>query len=150
MGTWSRRIAGKRAKYAGDNFEAQFENLCAIQGISVVPIPDSCKQVAFNRIVRIRSPFDYCICYKQRSAHIDTKSSEKTNFTYSMIDQYQLVQLKKLSPGGPSGYVIAMGERVYFVDVSILLDVKKHTSIDFTKCKYLGNRLAFDCRGIFE
>lgn len=149
MGTWSRRIAGKRAKYAGDNFESQFENLCAIQGISVVGIPNCCKRVARHKLIQIKAPFDYCLCYKQRSAHIDTKSTLSDSFSHSMIKQHQVEELKKLSPGGPAGYVIATPSGVYFVDVSILDQTKPGTSIDFSMCRYLGDRLAFDCRRIF-
>lgn len=146
----TRRIAGKRAKYAGDNFESQFENLCAIQGISVVAIPNCCKRVARHKLIQIKAPFDYCLCYNQRSAHVDTKSTKEDSFSYSMIKPHQIEELKKLSPGGPAGYIIALSDiGVFFVDVSILDAVRPRGCVDFSRAIYLGNRMGFDVRRIF-
>ncbi len=144
-----RRVAGKLAKVSGDNFETLFENQCAIQGVSVVPIPNSCRRVSRFKLIQTKSPFDYVLCYRNRSAFIDTKTTKQKTFSYSMIDQHQVRELLKLSPGGVSGYVIALRDEVYFVDVSILSEVKPGGSIDFKYAVRLGNRHGFDCRRMF-
>lgn len=150
MSNLFRKVAGMRAKRSGDKFEVQFESMCELQGISCVPIPDGCRQVGPKQLIRVRAPFDYCLCYNQRSAHVDTKITEMKTFSYSMIDQHQVQSLIKLSPGGPSGYVISIGTgQVYFVDVSILMGVGPGSGINFDNAVLLGNRLAFDVRRLF-
>jgi penicillin-binding protein-related factor A (putative recombinase) len=144
-----RIMAGKKAKIAGDNFESLFENQCLVQSISVVAIPNSCKRVSRFKLIQIKSPFDFVLCYKKRAAFIDTKSTKQKTFSHSMIDQHQVRELSKLSPGGVSGYIIALLDKVYFVDVSILKETKPGSSVDFTRALYLGTRLGFDCRLIF-
>jgi len=145
----SRRVAGKRAKYAGSMFETLFENMCAIQNIECVRIPDSCRQVGANKLIRVYSPFDFVLCYRQRAAFVDLKSIDIGNLTYSKIVPHQLRNLLKLSPGGVSGYIVNVAGEVYFVDVSILQSTKPGKSVDLTYAKNLGHRASFDIRRIF-
>jgi hypothetical protein len=144
-----RRVSGKRAKYAGALFESLFENMCALQKVECVRIPDSCRQVGARKLIRVVSPFDYVCCYNQRSAFLDLKSIDSGNLTYSKIVPHQMQNLLKLSPGGVSGYIVALKDDIYFVDVSILKETKPGASVDMSYAKFLGNRLAFDIRLIF-
>lgn len=150
MGTLKRKVAGKRAKYAGVGFERVFESLCAIEGVGCVRIPDGCRQVGGGKMIRVPTPFDYCLCFGGRAAFVDTKTTESQTFAYSMITPHQLRSLAELSPGGRAGYVIGLGDgMVYFVDVALLMDVKTGGRVDFSRATLLGSRIAFDVRRIF-
>lgn len=145
----NRRIGGKRAKYAGANFESSFENLCGIQQVGCVRIPDSCRQIGPHKLMRVRSPFDYVIAYKGKTAVLDLKSVGEGNFTHSKITLHQLSALNELSVGAISGYVVGFTLAVYFVPVVELMCCLPGRSIDLTKCVLLGNRLSFDVRRVF-
>lgn len=143
------RIGGKRAKVAGQLFEKAFEQTCAIQGIECVRIPDGCKQVGAFKLIRTITPFDFVLCYNQRAAFVDLKSIESGNLTHSKLTPHQLNSLKRLSPGGVSGYVVNFSGTVYFIDVSILLETKKGESVSLDYAKPLGHRSTMDLRRIF-
>ncbi len=145
----SRRLAGKRAKIAGDNFESQFENLCAIQGVECVRVPNGCRSLGAHKLVRVTTPMDYILGYMKRAAFVDLKSIASGNLTHSKIVPHQLSSLIKLSRGGISGYIVAIENEVYFFDVAILKETKKGESVPLTYGKHLGNRSFFDCRRIF-
>jgi len=146
----TRRLAGKRAKHSGANFENLFKQICIIQGVECVTIPDSCKQIGARRLIRVVSPFDIILCYNNRAAFLDLKITSSKNFTCSMITPHQVENLRRLSPGGRSGYVIAFDVGVYFFDVSHLIACKPGTHLDIKDGVLLGNRIAFDTRRIFE
>ncbi len=145
----NRRIGGKRAKVAGDLFEKAFEQACAIQGIECIRIPNGCRSLGAFKLVRVPTPFDYVLCYNQRAAFVDLKSIESGNLTHSKLTPHQLSSLKKLSPGGVSGYVVNFSGEIYFIDISILLETKKGESVPFTYAKHLGNRTSMDIRKLF-
>lgn len=145
----TRRIAGKRAKIAGDMFEKQFERICEIQGVQCIRIPNGCRTLGPNKLVRCRTPFDFVLCYNQRAAFVDLKSIEDGNLTHSKITPHQVESLKRLSPGGVSGYIVNLSGEVYFVDVSILLETKRGQSVDMSYAKHLGHRSVFDIRRVF-
>ena len=145
----NRRIGGKRAKVAGDLFEKAFEQTCAIQKIECIRIPNGCRSLGAFKLVRVPTPMDYILCYNQRAAFVDLKSIKSGNLTHSKLTPHQISSLKRLSPGGVSGYVVNFSGSVYFIDVSILLETKKGDSVSLDYAKPLGHRATMDLRRIF-
>jgi hypothetical protein len=150
VATIKKRIAGKLAKTRGELFESRFESQCRFYGVTCVPIPDSCKVIGANKIIRVFSPFDYVIGYGNRAGFVDTKTVLGGGFTYSMIHQKQVESLGKLTHCGVSGYVINLSGKVYFVSVEQLREVRPRSSIDFDSALFLGNETFFDIRMMFE
>lgn len=146
----NRRLAGKRAKYAGASFENQFENLCAIQNVTCVRIPDGCKTVGPNKMIRVSTPFDYVIGFNGKAGFIDTKVTLGDNFTFSMIKPHQLESLLSLAHCGVSGYIIGFGSDVYFANARLLRETQKHDHVDIKRAIHLGSRISFDVRRIFN
>jgi hypothetical protein len=147
---YARRVAGKKSRNNGATFEFAFQSLCGVQGVNCVRIPDGCKQVGARKLIRVATPFDYCLCYQGRAAFVDTKTTDAMHFTHSMIKPHQLNSLRQLSPGGKAGYVLGMGDgNVYFADVSLLLDVQPGGRVALERAILLGERIAFDVRRIF-
>lgn len=147
---FKRVVAGRKAKFFGQSFEWGFQHACEMNGVAIVRIPDSCKRVATNQIVQIKSPFDFCMAYKGRCAHVDTKTTQVENFSYSMIDQQQAGKLFTLSVGGPAGYVVGNDECVYFIGVARLMACYKGESIALKNCLCLGDRIKFNPAIIFD
>lgn len=143
-----RRLSGKIAQARGKSFEIRFQNVCKILGVEIQRIPDGCRQVG-RRIVRTKTPFDFVLAYKQRSAFIDVKTTKKNSFSFSEIVPHQLEALKKMSAGGVAGYIICFPEQIYFVDVAILSETKPGESINLIYANKLGNVHFFDIRKIF-
>jgi penicillin-binding protein-related factor A (putative recombinase) len=118
--------------------------------VNCVPIPDSGRRVTAKIFIQTKSPFDYCIAYQGRSAHIDTKTTEAKNFTWSMIDMKQVNCLMTLACGGPAGYVIGFSESVYFVPVQVLMVTMPGGHVDLERGICLGDRNGYDVRLIFK
>lgn len=142
-------IAGKRSKVFGEMWENTFEYHAKRQGINVVKIPPGCKRLGKFKLIQIPSPFDYCLCWGGISAHVDTKMTDQTNFTFSMIVPHQLESLSKLESGGPAGYVINMNERVYFASAALLRSVQPKGHLDLNNAVDLGHKLNFNLQRIF-
>lgn len=103
----NRRAGGFKAKRVGQSFERSFELRCGFDGIDCVRIPDGCRQLSATKLVRCKSPFDYVLRYKDKTACLDLKTTEKSAFTYSMIDPAQVHALAKLqTPNNVTGYFV--------------------------------------------
>ncbi len=151
MATIRKIHAGLLAKRNGQNFEAKFESLCRARGVNFVRIPDGCRRVGGNRLIRVQSPFDYCLCFNGKCAHIDTKSTKDNNFSYSKLNFQQLNSMAKLAGGGPAGYVARLGDdRVWFIPVEVAMETKPNSSVDIGRCIFLGCSALFNVRLIFN
>lgn len=120
----TKQRAGAKAQANGGSFENQFSNCCATSGITVTRIPDSCRQVSSQRMIRIRSPFDWILTYRGLTALIDTKTTQESTFAHSAIDWDQIEDLyAHEARGAIAGYVIALQEanRVIFLESGYLL-----------------------------
>lgn len=113
----SRVIAGKRAQRNGADFEAIFDWACTSQGIAITRIPDGCKQLP-NKLIRVKSPFDWVLSYNNKTAIIDTKTIDNNSFPHSKIDSFQVGELIKHPI---SGYI------VWLRDINDVLYIPAHT-----------------------
>lgn len=144
----NRRISARLSVSRGKIFEKRVVAQCEIQGISVVRIPDGCKQ-AGRRIIRVKSPFDFVFGFGHRAAFIDAKYTSSDRFTYSDLVPHQLKELKKLSGAGVAGYLVCFKTQVWFIDISILLETRPKGHVNMKYAKFLGTITAFDLRRIF-
>lgn len=149
MSSIIRSFAGLKAKRNGDNFEMLFEARCRIFNVHFERVPNGCKQVAPNRVIRVRTPFDYILAFNGKSAVVDLKSCEARSFGYSKIVPHQLQALKNLSVGMIAGYIVNNFEGVFFVPVQMLLCCKPGSGIDLRQCELLGKDSKFNPSLIF-
>lgn len=145
----SRSFAGLRAKRNGDNFETLFESRCRMYDVHYEKVPNGCKQVAPNRIIRVRTPFDYILGFEGKSAVVDLKSCEGSSFGFSKIVPHQLQALKNLSVGMIAGYIINNSNGVFFASVQILLSCKSGQGINLESCERIGENFKFNPSLIF-
>lgn len=150
MSSIVRSFAGLRAKRNGDNFETLFEARCRMYDVHYERVPNGCKQIAPNRIIRVRTPFDYILAFDGKSAVVDLKSCEARSFGFSKIVPHQLQALKNLSIGMIAGYVVNNLDGVFFVPVQMLLSCNPGSGIDLRQCESLGKEIKFNPSLIFK
>ena len=149
MPSIGRRLAGAKAQRIGLSFERVFQDVCKAQGIDCERIPDSCKQIGKNRLIRTPSPFDFVIGRDGKAFFIDTKTSNSPTFSYSQIKQHQLDAFKRLRNAGMGGYIIHTSLGVYFASWTILDSVKPGQGVPFDICIRLGDIYSFDLGCLF-
>lgn len=119
MPTLARKRGGQKAVYAGRAFEAQFAYCAKQQGCEISRLPDGCRVVGKNNLIRVRTPFDYILSHLGRIAFLDTKTTQGGVFNKAMIDLHQLRELSRHAfPGAViAGYVIQFRkfEKIVFV-----------------------------------
>jgi len=105
----TRARAGKKARDAGKSFEDFFVDLCSLNKVRAVRIPDAGRTVRTKygiQFKRAKSPFDFFITKDGLSACLDTKTTQNKTFSHSKIDQSQVKWLDFTGGSIPSGYVI--------------------------------------------
>lgn len=114
MPTLRRIRAGRLAKSVGRSFENICLGTAERDGIVLVRIPDGCetrkqrtREGWRNALIRVRSPFDYCLFFDGRATVFDSKTVDGDRFAHSAIDPYQLHHLRHCASAGVSaGYCI--------------------------------------------
>lgn len=100
------RKSGQQQKI-GAAFENSFEAVARAQRIVVTRMPDGCRVVGKNRLLRVKTPCDWIVTYNGRTALLDTKTCEEGLFPHSRLEEHQLSEmLKHEEAGGIGGYVI--------------------------------------------
>ena len=140
--TLSRSQAGLKAKRYGEYFEALFKSACLARRIAVTRIPDGCKQLGQNRIIRVRSPFDWIVSKNGTTALIDTKTQEGKAFPNSKIDSHQVSELLPHETNGSiAGYVVWLREidQIIFIPSTVLIKAQRDRgSIDGSTAGVMG------------
>jgi penicillin-binding protein-related factor A (putative recombinase) len=117
-------------KSFGDSFERLFHfQCCRTKGLAITRFPDGCKVLRQNKIVRVKTPWDWIVSYNGKTALIDTKTTEGDTFPNSKIEHHQVSEMYSHSIAGNnnSGYVIWFRESdgVYFASSIILNNLLK-------------------------
>lgn len=129
-----------------------FENICALQQVSCIRVPDGCKSIGKFRLIRVKSPFDYVIGYADKIACIDLKSFGKGNtLTYSQIHQEQAIALNKIGLHGIAGYIVYHRDpdKIVFHNAHTLINLNPGGGLPWEIGLILGSSLDFDVRKLF-
>lgn len=150
-----KRNAGLKAQSMGSNWENFFFKHCLKSGIGITRIPDGCRQIASNQLVRVRSPWDFVLSYQSRTALIDTKTIDDESFPHSLLKEHQILELlHHESFGTIAGYIIYLRKvsQVFFMSATALAEFKlRKGSFDHTHhlATHLGNE-NFNIKLIFQ
>lgn len=135
-------------KKIGNGFEKRFSFSGAINGWRVTRIPDGCRQLGLNKIVRVKSPFDFLLTKAPTlSLYCDAKTTIGDRFTYSAINQDQLSELLRIENSGHvAGFVIEFRQvdKVCFASASKLALLTPRESLKWSDCVDLGKELDVD------
>lgn len=152
----SRSIAGKQAFDNGKAFEHILEDAANRKFMGCTRVPNSCRRVSAKKLIQIKSPFDFLLSYRGKTALVDAKSTGSDTFNNSAICQHQLDEFQKHHINSVlTGYVVYLrnDDLVYFIPYSLLSEATRglRGSIrpDYPGCIYLGNQLTMDLRLIF-
>lgn len=114
--------SGAEAKRHGDAFERAFSHSCRNMALS--RMPDGCRVVGKNRLIRVKTSFDWILTKDGRSAFIDTKTTALDHLPASALTEHQVEALALHEHyGAIAGYVIELRPKksVYFVPAFLLL-----------------------------
>lgn len=139
----------------GATFESMFLMTARANRIAITKIPDSCRSVGKNQIIRVKSPWDWILTYNRKTAFIDTKTTRGSSFPCSKICEHQVNELIQHEYAGASaGYVIWLRStnRVFFMsakNLAGLMDLGGSFSEIHQESVFLGTNI-FDVRRIFR
>ena len=107
-----RQLGGKKAKRNGQSFERNLIIEASYQDFAHIQIPDGCRQLGFNKLIRVKSPFDFVFVNNKselpKVIFFDAKSTLLKSFPYDKIKAHQLRDLLKFQNTKyiKSGYII--------------------------------------------
>ena len=141
-------VQGAKARAQGLHFENWVKREAYAQGFSVIQIPLGCKQVAFNRLIRVYTPFDFVFARRGQCIFADAKHCSDDNFSYSRITRHQAVNLKDLEDQGfPSGYIVCFSKEsdwtraeTRFFTATQLVSIDKRESLKRQQGILIGER----------
>lgn len=103
MATIRRMRAGAKAKAVGTAFEHLILSSGSRDGVEILRIPNGCDTKKYRdhtgrlqqKIIRIRTPFDFCAFHLGRTIVFDAKTIDAGRFAFSAITPHQLIYLTR-------------------------------------------------------
>lgn len=134
------------SKRVGTGFENVFEKITAQAGILCIRIPDGCKVVGLNNLVRKKTPFDFILISNGQCAMIDTKTTIGESFRINdpkLFEPHQISIMKAANERGiTAGFMILfrLTETLCFIEAKDLDNLKYQgkKSIGPSDCILLG------------
>lgn len=102
----NRQLAGKKAQSSGATFELIFQRQAQRQRVHCLQMPDGCRQIGGNRLIRVPTPFDWILAFNGKSAYVDTKTFEHDRLRRSDLVPHQIEALYNIGWHCPAGYVV--------------------------------------------
>lgn len=135
---------GKKAKKEGKGFETFMDIEAVRQGFVVVQIPDGCRQIGKDKLIRTKTPFDRVYVKSSKSIFCDLKSYDRVSISFSLaslfIDEIKL--LNRIEKEGEcAGFIIYFRplNSVYFARASQLMALEGRSSLNAQDCLFLGD-----------
>jgi penicillin-binding protein-related factor A (putative recombinase) len=128
----------------GANFERYFEKCASLKGWRVTRVPDGAKHLGKDRIVRVKSPFDFVLTKKGKALFVDTKTTQGETYSYSSINQAQVEELLAIEKQDhTAGFIINFRQNglFCFVKASELSEVCPGQSIRSKNLIDLGKEI---------
>jgi len=116
-------------------------------------MPDGCKVVGKNRLIRVKTPFDYILIYQGMSVYLDCKSFDSDRITNSQITEHQLESLLRIEEsGGIAGYLIYFrpAHAICFCRATDLAKIKPGSSLPGFSMVILGSIEDFTLGRLFS
>lgn len=138
--------------HIGTQFENILELQCKIQSTLFIKIPLGCRRIGQNKIIPVKTPFDYVLIYEGQSVFLDCKSCDTNTFTYSQITRHQIDYLKKVwDHKCRSGYLVNFRKLNYiiFFDADKLSKLGPGDGLKPQDGQYLGGEECFALGGLF-
>ena len=148
----NKQYGGIKAQKGGLGFENIFQWAGRSQGFHVERMPDGCKTIGKNKIIRIKTPFDFVICKEGRCAFVDTKTINANTFPFNLIKQHQVDCLANIGLHAASGYVVwyRKSDRINFYLAEILITLGSNDSLSHEKGIPLGKISDFRLQPILD
>ena len=131
-----KKLQGIRSQNNGKSFELTIMHSVSKLKWGVLRIPDGCRSLGPQKLMRVKSPFDF-VFYKQSQAiFCDVKTTDQTNFPKSKIKSHQLAELLDLEKQGfHAGYIVRFAKINWCVWFS---------AIKLAQCQHRGSMKPLD------
>lgn len=108
----------------GKLFEDTFQNMCISVGLAITRFPDGCRSGGLRRLIRVKTPWDWILTYRNHASFLDTKTNAEATFPHSKIEKHQVEEMMKHRQTAICGYVCWLREvsTVIFVPAVVLYD----------------------------
>lgn len=149
----SRKTSGLKAKRNGQAFENIVEFNCERDKWALIRIPDGCRSLGYKNLIRVKSPFDYCIAKSGKVLFFDAKTTLTNTWSYSMTNFKQVDELMKLEAAWQiAGYLVRFekANKVVFFIASQLRNLKPREGLQRAQGIELGTNMDFDISKALE
>lgn len=129
-------------KRQGTQWELLFQRMAFRENIAIVRIEDGCRRVGLKKIIPVKQMCDYILSCNNRTAIIDTKTTDAKTFPYSKINPDQVKKMHYLADQGTiAGYVVWFREldKIVFYSTRDLLDIQEQESLEPCDGTILGS-----------
>lgn len=143
----NRSLSGKIARANGEFFERLVMFHARRLGFHIEKIPSGARWIGPNRVMPVKTPFDFIAAKNKKTIIFDAKCINKDSFSKSEIKLHQAMSLMRFeSIGIVAGYLIYFVpvNRVCFYFASELLNLKSRQSLKSDNGIFLGGNDDFD------
>lgn len=149
---------GRRAKAVGDQWQGVLERRAIREEILMLRIPDGCRQIGKDKLIRTRSPLDYVMFKEGRTVCFDAKTINSDVITYSNLHssestKHQLQTCLHISTKGVrAGLIIwfRLSNYVSFIDAQLLNVIQPREGIKYDAGLILGKWEDFKLSPLFQ
>lgn len=149
---------GRRAKALGTSWEAIIERKCIREQIMHVRIPDGCRQIGKQKLIRVRSPLDYVLIKEGKTVFLDAKTINADTLSYSFLHDskstsHQLETMRRISVNKcRAGLLIwfRLSNIISFIDAQLLMVIQPNEGIKYDAGLILGKFEDFKLGPLFQ
>lgn len=142
------QLRGKKAQASGDRWENILFSNAYRQGFHPCRIPNGCKSIGLNRLIRVESPFDFILSKVPGVVlFLDTKTCGTKNFSHSQLKKHQIEELRFCELAGAlAGYLVHFQtiNQVVFFSALQLMNLESKKSLKPKDGIILGKELDFN------
>lgn len=152
MATIRRILAGRQAKKNGERAEDLMHREALRDGWTVIKLPMGAKMLSRNKMIRVRTDFDFVFVKAEKVVFTDSKTTKLNSFTYSMITDHQVNKLKELEGHGhKAGYIVIFSslKKIVFFGGTQLWCLRRGESLKPSDGILLGNTMCFRLNRLF-
>lgn len=130
-------------KRLGTAWEHTLHKLAQLNGWVSIKIPDGCRTIGKGRLIKTKSPFDFCLAKKGKVIFLDAKTNDHDTFRYSEVNKYQVTYLIALERTAQcaAGYIVyhRNHDKIVFYAAASLWNLRPESSLSFNDGIDLGS-----------
>jgi penicillin-binding protein-related factor A (putative recombinase) len=142
MSRLSNIIRGRQARNRGSSFENTLHGEFLRHGWTVTKIPLGAKQIGANKLIRVKTDFDFVFAKEGKAMFIDAKITKAKAYGCAAVTDHQINKLYDFEKQGfTAGYIICFSElkTTVFYRASQLRQLRDRSSLKPEDGVCIGN-----------